>query len=196
MNQPFDNPGQQQPGQHPQQGQPQPGQPYPGQYQQPGQPYPGQYPPGQYPPGQYPHHYPPPQKGGVPIWGWALIGCGGLFVVMVLALAAIPLIVVNTSDARRAEGESMMTSARNMARIYWMKERQAPSTLTGSPERGGAGVDADFLVGMYYTVDDRVVSISRDQGQITCSPTARNHNPERGEHTFDWNTGQGTFDWR
>ena len=42
-------------------------------------------------------------------------------IVGILALAAIPLITSNTRDARRAEGEQLLGSARDSARVEYAK---------------------------------------------------------------------------
>lgn len=70
---------------YPQQGAPPQGYPPPG-YQPPGYPPQG-YPPGAPPPGYGPARIEaPPKKGGMPVWGWILIGGGALIAVSCVAL--------------------------------------------------------------------------------------------------------------
>lgn len=149
---------------------------------------PQQGPPQQYPQQGYqmgPPQYYPPQKKGMPGWAIALIvGAVFMFVVLpILALAAIPLITTNTSDARRAEGEQLMFSARNRARLAFARNSEIPVSFTA------AGVPRDMLEGHYYRVDDRIGGTST-QGEITCSPV-QSPADGHGRLSFNWTDGGG-----
>jgi type II secretory pathway pseudopilin PulG len=146
---------------------------------------------------QYPQAY-PPQKQGIPGWGWALIGCGGLFVVFmivsVLALAAIPLITSNTRDARMSEAEHLLGSARNLARVRYSKFGEPPHSLTGPYDRGGADVPEYELQGMYYQVEDRVTTPYPGYGGLTATPHYAGSDPT-ARMEFSWNTGESDLAW-
>lgn len=124
------------------------------QHQQPQpQPYPQQqYAPQQYAPqyGQYPYY--PPQKRGLPGWAWGLI-IGGIvlfLIVPVMAVAAIPLMTSNTRDARRAEGEQLLNSARDASRVHYAKTGYAPARLSDF-------TDPYLFEGLYFAVDDNIL---------------------------------------
>jgi type II secretory pathway pseudopilin PulG len=140
-----------------------------------GQPYQQQY-------------YPPPKK-GMPGWAWALIGCGGLFVVFIivgiLALAAIPLITANTRDARRAEGEHLMGSMRNHARVAYARTDTPPRTLMGDYDQGGSNVAPADLHGMYYSVRNSIGAPSDSRGELVCDPQ-ESGSDGIGRMNFSW----------
>lgn len=179
--------------QQPQQQPPQQGQqPYPQGSQHMGQ-GPQQYgAPGGHPQQGYqmgpPPYYPPPKR-GFPAWAIVLIVCAvALPIVGILGLAAIPLITSNTSDARRAEGEQMMGSARNMARVQFSKTNLVPRRLSD------CGMDRFDREGMYYRVNDPIGG-SGDTGIITCTPIQTTSDGQ-GKMTFAWNEGGGTITWQ
>lgn len=133
--------------------------------------------------------YYPPQKQGMPGWAWALIICGIVVVLMIVGimfLAAIPLMTSNSRDARRAEGEQLMGSAKGEARVAYSREGEAPDTFSSI----GA---LHVLQGRYYSVDDRIQTLGGDQARITCSPTESGDS--KGSHEFHWNSGQGKLYW-
>jgi hypothetical protein len=179
---------------------PGPPQGYPAQYGSP--PQGGQ----QIPEGQYMHAgmspYPPPpfppQKSGMPTWGWVLIGCGGLFAVFlivgILALAAIPLITTNTREARQAEGEQLLTSMRNRARVAYSRTSRPPVTLTGDASVGGAGMDYHELQGVYYTARDTIGAPSSSEGELYCDPI---HSGDgSGTMRFSWLDSRYMITWQ
>jgi hypothetical protein len=136
-----------------------------------------------------PPQYYPPQKKGMPGWAIALIVCAVFFflVIPIMALAAIPLITSNTRDARHAEGEQMMYSSRDMARVYFARSGSAPRTLTETD------LSPADLEGMYYRVDDSVGG-NNDRGEITCTPI-QTPSDGRGHLSFSWMDGDGTVRW-
>jgi hypothetical protein len=172
------------------------GQPYPHQPQgQPNPQGPQQVPPGYGPPPGYPQQYGmqqqpyyPPQKKGMPGWAWGLIvGCVLLFCgVPVLALAAIPLITSNTREARRAEGEQLMGSARDATRVQYSKTGTSPARLSQFTQ-------LYMFEGEYYRVDDNIQATSAN-ATITCSPimTATDG---KGRIEFAWATGESKVRW-
>jgi type II secretory pathway pseudopilin PulG len=153
--------------------------------------------PGMAPP-PYPQ-YPPPKK-GLPWWAWLLIVGGIGFVCLmilgILALAAVPLITSNTRDARRSEGEQMLGSMRNQAKVAYAASRFPPVRLTGSRADGGCMVPPDQLAGKYFKVADQVGAPSASEGSLHASP---NTTPPgqgvgsdgQGELTFPWQGRMG-----
>jgi hypothetical protein len=158
----------------------------------------GNHPPGYPPPHQYDPQYGPPPRQGKPAWFWVLIGCGGLFAVFVifaiLALAAIPLITTNTQQARKSEGESMLGSMRNSARVAFMRNGEPPRTLTGDFIAGGAEVNPAELVGNFYEVEDRIGAPSPGYGALRARPLAGTYDPI-GTMEFHWQDGTYSIDW-
>lgn len=185
---------------NPQYGRPagQPQQPGPAQPQAPGYGPPPQHgaPPQYGPQGMPPQgYYMPPPKKGMPGWAIALIVVAVfMFVVLpILALAAIPLITTNTSEARQAEGEHMLGSAKNMARVAYAKTGRVPMRLTGTIEMGGADMAPIELDGKYYRVEDRVGAPSSSEGELYATPK----NPDKtGTLRFQYAGGEGKFSWK
>ncbi|MEZ5993983.1 MAG: hypothetical protein R3E76_16740 [Planctomycetota bacterium] len=179
--------------------QPPSGQPQ-GQYNQGPQQYsngPQQYgtPPGgpQYGMQQYPY-YPPPKK-GMPGWAIALIiGGVALFILPIFALAAIPLITSNTGEARQAEGEQLLGSARDYLRIEYSRygnDREAFAAFANYHRNG-------VFDGTYYRVDPRPTTINNAgfNVQITCSPTPASSGGKQGQMQFAWASGEYRTTWR
>lgn len=166
---------QQPPGYNPQQNpqQPQGGQ----QYQQ--QPYPQQA-------------YYPPQKKGMPGWAWGLIiGAIVLFCGFpLLGILAIPLITSNTRDARRAEGEQMLGSAKGQARIQFAMVNEKPQTFSSFMDQ----MDLMDLTGQYYRVDDSIRAKPNDKAEITCSPL-QTDSDGTGHMEFGWASGNSRVSW-
>lgn len=132
----------------------------------------------------------PPPKKRIPGWAIALIVVAGVFLflfISILALAAIPLITTNTHDARRAEGEQLMSSAMNQARVQYARTAEPALTLT---ECGMSSVERR---GKYFIVDDPIGN-SGDYGVITCQPT-RTDSDGRGRLTFSWTRGDTQVSW-
>lgn len=154
-------------------------------------------PPGYGPPNMPPPYYGPPQKKGMPGWAWALI-IGGVFLFLILpimALAAIPLVTSNTSEAKQAEGEQLMGSLKNSARVVYAKTGIEPTRLTGPIGRGGAGcgVSPMELDGQYYRVEDRIHKPMAGTGELYAKPVTRG---KEGTLRFQYNGGEGKFTWR
>lgn len=152
------------------------------------------------PPGMppYPPQY-PPQKKGMPGWAWVLIilgiGFAMLMVVGILALAAIPLITSNASEARRAEGESMLLMFRNRARVTYSRTGNAPLRLTGPSDGVGCDVNRHELTGQYYEVEDRIGAPNDSHGELYAKPL-QTSSDGRGTMMFHWQTGDQTVRWQ
>jgi hypothetical protein len=140
-----------------------------------------------------PPQYYPPQKKGMPGWAIALIVCAVLFVVMIMGLAAIPLIVSNDRDARRAEGEQLMGSARDYLRVEYSKTGNANDTYQKFRQEAGRHT----FEGKYYRVDPNP-GPSQNMGydaRVTCSPN-RSSSDGKGAMDFNWADGNSTISWR
>ncbi|MBK8205677.1 MAG: hypothetical protein IPK87_02665 [Planctomycetes bacterium] len=170
----------------------------PPQYGAPPQQYgaPGM-PPGYGPPNMPPPYYGPPPKKGMPGWAWGLIIAGVfLFLILpIMALAAIPLVTSNTAEARQAEGEQLMGSLKNQARVAFAKTGIEPVRLTGPIGRGGEGCGASpmELDGMYYRVEDRIHKPMPGTGELYAKPLTSG---KEGTLRFQYSGAEGKFTWR
>ncbi|MCC7510828.1 MAG: hypothetical protein IT464_15805 [Planctomycetes bacterium] len=97
-------------------------------------------------------------------------------------------------DAKRAEGEQMLGSFKNQARVAYAKMGSAPSSLTGKVENGGCNMNARELVGQYCRGRDEVWSTAK-QGAIACEGTEGNEGIGYCLLIFTWAGGDGTFTW-
>jgi prepilin-type N-terminal cleavage/methylation domain-containing protein len=106
-------------------------------------------------------------------------------IVGILALAAIPLITSNTRDARRAEGEQLMGSARDATRVQYSKTGTAPALISSfTPVAGFAGE--------YYTINDAITSTATDG---TIGATAVSASDGNGTINFQWASGNSSISW-
>jgi hypothetical protein len=164
----------------------------PGYPQQPQHPQgPQQAPPGYGQPPQYAMQqqpYYPPKKKGLPGWAWGLIiGAVVLFCGFpVLGLLLVPLVTSNTREARRAEGEQLMGSARDLCRVQHQKAGTAPKRLSAISRPGE-------FIGLYYQIDDAIESTST-QGKLHCSPM-QSPSDGRGHIEFKWQDGSSSIRW-
>lgn len=97
-------------------------------------------------------------------------------------------------DAKRAEGEQLLGSMKNQARVAYAKTGSAPSTFTGGNNDGGCNVDARELAGMYCKIRDQVWSTARN-GAIACEGTEGNESVGYCLLIFAWTGGSGTITW-
>ncbi|MCF6227455.1 MAG: hypothetical protein L3J82_02165 [Planctomycetes bacterium] len=130
----------------PPQSQPQP--PMPPQQGQnqgmPQQPYPAQ----QY--GQQPYYGPPPKKSNLALI-LILVGVF-VFIPMVgcLALAAVPLITENTSDARRAEGDAVAGMVKTQLRTLYSKSGKIPNRSDTEVAQILSGAVGEYISSVEY----------------------------------------------
>ena len=106
-------------------------------------------------------------------------------IVGILALAAIPLITSNTRDARRAEGEQLLGSARDATRVQYSKTGTAPATIS-------AFQALTNFSGKYFTMNDTITSTSTT-GAISTNAGAGSDGT--GTITFQWGSGSSTIVW-
>lgn len=108
-------------------------------------------------------------------------------IVGILALAAIPLITSNTRDARRAEGEQLLGSQRDWARVEYSRT----GNDTGIVAKHG-GLIASQWTGKYFTAQALVVGAS-PKATVKYNGTATSDGT--GEMTFAWQSGLGAITW-
>lgn len=115
---------------------------------------------------------------------------------VILFVLATPLFVPSGGrDARRAEGEQMLGSLKNQARVAMAKADSPPWTLTGALEDGGCNVDTAELEGKYYMVDPRIELLPDGTARLRAYPRADNKDQAAGYLTFTWGGGDGRFQW-
>ncbi|MCA8935346.1 MAG: prepilin-type N-terminal cleavage/methylation domain-containing protein [Planctomycetes bacterium] len=111
-------------------------------------------------------------------------------IVGILALAAIPLITSNTRDARRAEGEQLLGSARDALRVEYSKTNTAPASVFAP-----ASMTAANFVGSYFKVNDAYGTAA---GSFNVGITAQNVTGTAdgtGTMSFYWTSGESTIAW-
>jgi prepilin-type N-terminal cleavage/methylation domain-containing protein len=106
-------------------------------------------------------------------------------IVGILALAAIPLITSNTRDARRAEGEQLLGSARDATRVQYSKNGTAPATISSFQTLAG-------FEGKYFKIVDTITATATT-GAISTNAGAGSDGT--GTITFQWASGQSTIVW-
>lgn len=100
-------------------------------------------------------------------------------------------------DARRAEGEQMLNSMKNQARVYFAKTGENPLTFTGGMNANGCGVDPSELEGAYCRVHDKVWFKRREGGEaaVACEGTEGNEDIGYGLLIYRLAGGDGTMKW-
>ena len=106
-------------------------------------------------------------------------------IVGILALAAIPLITSNTRDARRAEGEQLMGSARDYCRVEYSKNGNATAVTTPF----GTQVTNGAFAGKYYAVNTYTA------GTPSVTATATSTSDGNGLMSWAWASGNSTISW-
>ncbi|MBK8206383.1 MAG: hypothetical protein IPK87_06235 [Planctomycetes bacterium] len=112
-------------------------------------------------------------------------------------LAVLPIMSCGggSRDARRSEGEQMLGSMKNQARVAMAKTKREPWTLTGTLEDGGCAVASAELESKYFTIDPRVQVLPDGRGRLRCYPSPEADDQAVGYLTFHWDGGDGTFEW-
>ena len=109
-------------------------------------------------------------------------------IVGILALAAIPLITSNTRDARRAEGEQLLGSARDFCRVEYSKTSTPPTSLAA------AGTGA--FVGKYFQVTGAPGAGSGSfDASLSATPVAAGSSDGTGTMFFIWASGNSSISW-
>lgn len=71
---------------------------------------------------------------------------------------------------RRNEGEQLLKSMRDRARVAFAKTGATPRTLTGEVANSGCGAKAEDLVGKHYTAKDRIHEAGKDKLALIAEP--------------------------
>ena len=110
-------------------------------------------------------------------------------IVGILALAAIPLITSNTRDARRAEGEQLLGSARDAVRVEFSKNGTAPTKVSDAQP-------LTAFTGKYFSILDPIAAKTVNGGAggsiKTNTPSATDGT---GTMDFQWASGFSTITW-
>lgn len=77
-----------------------------------------------------------------------------------------------SQEVRRKEGEDLLGSLRNQARVTYAKTGAAPKTLTGSVSDGGCNADAEDLKGAYCKLHDKVYEVDAKNAVLIAEDTA------------------------
>lgn len=101
-----------------------------------------------------------------------------------------------TRDARRAEGEQLMRTMSEAARLAHSRRADQPQvrTLTGDSEQGGCGVTPQDLGGRYFRISDDI-QMTPEGGVITCEPIFSNSDGV-GRLYFKWQDGGSHIEWQ
>lgn len=100
-------------------------------------------------------------------------------------------------DAQRAEGEQMLNSMKNQARVYYAKTGENPLTFTGGMNDNGCAVDAAELEGVYCRVRDKLWYKKRSDSTVAlvCEGTEGNEDLGYGLLIYNVSGGSGTIEW-
>ncbi|MCA8915817.1 MAG: type II secretion system protein [Planctomycetes bacterium] len=110
-------------------------------------------------------------------------------IVGILALAAIPLIMNNTRDARRAEGEQMMGAARDFCRAEYAKTGNTSNVSTAFGVQAANGA----FSGKYYSVP--TFAASSTVAGMDASVQTNAAADGQGRMDFSWESGAASFSW-
>ena len=110
-------------------------------------------------------------------------------IIGILALAAIPLVLNNTRDARRAEGEQLLGAARDFCRTEYAKTGSAANVSAAFTTQIGTG----GFSGNYF----QVTGFSDTSGVAGMDASvSTNASPDgTGTMDFTWESGAAAFTW-
>ncbi len=100
----------------------------------------------------------------------------------VIVVALIPVFNTSGRNARQAEGQQLLGSARDSARVWFAKEEGKPRTLKGVLRGEGP------MQGQHYRIVDVVALPHMGGGRIYAVPLD-NYNPTM-RIDFNWKSGQ------
>ncbi|MCB9934975.1 MAG: hypothetical protein H6840_04705 [Planctomycetes bacterium] len=98
-----------------------------------------------------------------------------------------------SQEVRRAEGEKLLHSLRNYARVAYAKTGSAPKTLTGGNRESGCDAEADDLKGKYCKLHDKVYVVDADNAVLIAEDTAGGDGFAVME--FKWASGDSKVTW-
>ena len=112
-------------------------------------------------------------------------------IVGILALAAIPLITSNTRDARRAEGEQLLGSARDALRVEYSKTNTAPASVFAP-----ASLSVGNFTGSYFKVNDAYGTAAAAKYNVGIEAVNVTGTADgTGTMSFIWSSGESTITW-
>ena len=111
-------------------------------------------------------------------------------IVGILALAAIPLITSNTRDARRAEGEQLLGSARDALRVEYSKTNTAPASVFAP-----ASLSVGNFTGSYFKVNDAYGTAAGGFNVGIEAVNVTGTADGTGTMSFKWSSGESTLSW-
>ncbi|MBZ0134760.1 MAG: prepilin-type N-terminal cleavage/methylation domain-containing protein [Planctomycetes bacterium] len=106
----------------------------------------------------------------------------------ILALASVPVISASTQDARRSEGELILGTVRDVARIEYARTGTSPKKLSD------CGVKAKDRTGNYFKVQNAIANSNIQDARIRAVSISGDDG--RGDLHFTWNSGASEFRWR
>ncbi|MCZ7605279.1 MAG: hypothetical protein M5U25_04260 [Planctomycetota bacterium] len=118
---------------------------------------------------------------------------GGILAVVVVGMLLLLLIPISghggSRDARRAEGEQLMGSARDFCRVQHNKGKSFEEVHAALEQE----VATSAFAGKYYGVEARIVRLDAGTARIYVYPT--NRGDGFGSIDFKWDTGESTIRW-
>ncbi|MBZ0135812.1 MAG: hypothetical protein K8I27_05525 [Planctomycetes bacterium] len=105
-----------------------------------------------------------------------------------------PAPAANTKT-RRGEGEQMLGSFRDQARVSYAKTGVAPKTLTGKEDAGGCRVGKEELVGKYCKVHDKVYQVNDKPGSAALIVEDTEGGDGFAIMKFEWANGSSKISW-
>jgi hypothetical protein len=124
---------------------------------------------------------------------WLLSKHGGLAAITVLCVAlvlfALPLVGHTGRDARSAEAEQLLGSARDFCRVEFSKTGDASTVVEALQEE----VDRGTFRGKYFGVEARMVAVNSDTARVYAFPASPSDGFAMME--FHWKSGHSRFEW-
>lgn len=126
---------------------------------------------------------------------WLLSTVQGVLTLALLAfiliLLALPLVSNGGGgrDARRAEAEQLIGSARDFCRVQQGKDKRFEEVHAALEQEVATG----SFAGKYYGVEARIVRLDAETARIYVYPTSRADG--FGSMDFKWATGESTIQW-
>jgi len=107
----------------------------------------------------------------------------------ILALAAVPILIQNTRDARRAEGEQLLGAARDVCRAEYARSGSAATVAAEFTKQVAAG----GLDGKYFKIE--TFGDTSSVGGMDAFVRTDSAADGTGTLDFTWESGQAQFTW-
>lgn len=115
--------------------------------------------------------------------------CWCVVIALVLLILGLPLVTSSGGDGRRAEGDQLLGSARDFARVEYSKSGEFGNVQESFQQRVANGE----FEGCYYSLGSIVVPIGKDRARIYVYPTHPGERP--GYIEFEWRSGNSEIHW-